>query len=79
MNSQYTYPGTDVLINKADIRDPEVLHNFERGRTALRHIEQEIIPIKGNFDLDHLKAIHKKRVVPKAISKTLILRCKKRL
>ncbi|WP_245976618.1 Fic/DOC family protein [Paenibacillus prosopidis] len=47
------------MINLADIRDPEVLHDFERGRTALRHIELDIIPIKGTFDLDHLKALHK--------------------
>ncbi|MGG3471540.1 Fic family protein [Neobacillus pocheonensis] len=59
MNSEYTYPGTDVLVNLADIRDPKVLHDFERGRTALRQIELDIIPIKGSFDLEHLKAIHK--------------------
>lgn len=59
MKSEYTYPGTNVLINLADIRDPKVLHDFERGRTALRHIELNMIPIKGTFDLNHLKAIHK--------------------
>lgn len=59
MKSEYTYPGTNVLINLADIRDPDVLHDFERGRTALRYIELDIIPVKGKFDLEHLKAIHR--------------------
>ncbi|MDF2650007.1 MAG: Fic family protein [Paenibacillus sp.] len=59
MKTEYTYPGTNVLINLADIRDPQVLHDFERGRTALRHVELDIIPVKGNFDLEHLKGIHR--------------------
>ncbi|MEB8638184.1 Fic family protein, partial [Bacillus cereus] len=59
MSNRYTYPDSDVLVNLADIRDAQTLHDFERGRTALRHIELNVIPIKGNFDLEHLKAIHK--------------------
>lgn len=59
MSNRYTYPDSDVLVNLADIRDAQTLHDFERGRTALRHIELDVIPIKGNFDLEHLKAIHK--------------------
>ncbi|MFS0841263.1 Fic/DOC family protein [Paenibacillus sp. 1P03SA] len=61
MSVIYTYPGTNVLINKADIRDPQELHDFERARVAYRHAEIElgVVKIKGNFDLDHLKGIHK--------------------
>lgn len=59
MSSDYFYLGTKVLVNLADIRDQDMLHHFERGRTALRKIELDINPIKGNFDLMHLKLIHK--------------------
>lgn len=55
----YTYPGTNVLKNKADIRDMKALQQFERGVTAIRLQELRERPIKGNFDLAHLQAIHK--------------------
>ncbi|EJW13887.1 Fic family protein [Paenibacillus alvei] len=57
--NQYVYPGTDILRNKADIRDQEMLQIFERNNTMVRAIQLRENTIKGNFDLDHLKAIHK--------------------
>ncbi|MGE7828520.1 Fic/DOC family protein [Paenibacillus sp. NPDC093718] len=58
MSSSYVYPGTNVLINKADLKDQASLDVFERNRTALRAMELQQTPIKGNFDIQHLKAIH---------------------
>jgi hypothetical protein len=36
MTDPYVYPGTNVLINKEDIRDAETLAQFERMETANR-------------------------------------------
>lgn len=55
----YCYPDTDVLINKLDIREPKKLQKFERKLTMLRLLELIDQPMKGNFDLKHLQAIHK--------------------
>lgn len=57
--SIYCYPGTDVLINKLNIRDPEKLAQFEAIVTKARLAQLEKEPVEGNFDLDHLKNIHK--------------------
>ena len=51
----YVYPGTQVLRNKADIRDPAELDRFERGTTAIRIQELREKPVRGDFDLQHLK------------------------
>ncbi len=46
MSDPYTYPGTDVLRNKEDIRDPNELEAFERIATASRlETLPEAIPI----------------------------------
>lgn len=50
----YTYPD-DVLRNKLGIRDAQELERQERLLVADRAVEG--VP-KGNFDLNHLKAIH---------------------
>src|SRR5215472_7892140 len=55
----YTYPGTNVLRNLADIRDPEALAAFEGDATADRLFELDPAPLKGRFDIAHLKAVHK--------------------
>lgn len=55
----YTYPGTHVLKNRADIRDFAALQRFERGVTAIRIQELREKPIQGDYDLAHLQAIHK--------------------
>ena len=54
----YTYPGTDVLRNVLDIRDPEQLAAFEANATAARLIELDERPLVGQFDVAHLKSIH---------------------
>lgn len=55
----YCYPDSTVLINKFDIRDKDALHSAERRITALKITELESNPIKGDYDLSHLQAIHK--------------------
>lgn len=55
----YTYPGTHVLKNKADIHDLAALQRFERGATAVRIQELRENPVRGEYDLAHLQAIHK--------------------
>ena len=53
------YPGTDVLRNKFDIRDFAAARAAEYKFASVREIELRFNPIKGHFDFDHLKAIHK--------------------
>ena len=54
----YTYPGTNVLRNVLDIRDPQQLAAFEANATAARLIELDERPLLGRFDSAHLKSIH---------------------
>lgn len=55
----YTYPGTQVLRNKADIRDQADLQRFERGVTAIRIQELREKPVGGDYSLRHLQDIHR--------------------
>jgi len=57
--SRYCYKGTDILINHFNIRDRALLNRVERDITDLKITELQIRPIKGNFNLTHLCAIHK--------------------
>lgn len=57
-SDSYVYPGTEVLHNKADIRDQAALDAFEADVTAVRMLELINNPIQGVFDLKHLCAIH---------------------
>lgn len=55
----YFIPGTQTLKNKLNIRDAAKLRTaeYEITQSALEQIEKN--PVPGNYDLDHLKAIHK--------------------
>lgn len=55
----YVYPGTDVLKNLRNIRDAQVLAEFEASNTYSRLRELAAGPITGQFDTPHLKALHK--------------------
>lgn len=55
----YVYLGTNVLINKFGLTDFDELWDVERAITGVVVAELEDSPIKGNFDLTHLQAIHK--------------------
>jgi cell filamentation protein len=56
----YVYPGTSVLKNLRDIRDPERLSRFEMDMTTLRLSELARNPVPGKFDAHHLQAIHRR-------------------
>ncbi|MCL2512743.1 MAG: Fic family protein [Oscillospiraceae bacterium] len=55
----YCYPDSNVLRNKLEIKDAKILDEAERRLTGLNLLEIKANPIKGKFDLKHLKAIHK--------------------
>lgn len=57
--SKYCYPGTDILINKFDERDPEKLTKLETTFTTLRIYQLYENPIAGSFGLKHLQKIHR--------------------
>ena len=59
MDALYCYPGTNVLKNKLGIVDNVKLQYAERQITAFRLIDLLSDPIKGTYDLNHLKQIHK--------------------
>lgn len=58
-SDSYTYPGSDVLKNKADLQDQAALDAFEADATAIRLLELVEHPIQGKFDLAHLLAVHR--------------------
>jgi cell filamentation protein len=55
----YCYHDTYVLKNKFDIRDAETLSSAEREFTSAKIAYIKENPIKGKFDLKHLRAIHR--------------------
>jgi cell filamentation protein len=57
-NSKYCYPGTEILINKLDIKDEDLLKEAEALYSAQRLLELAAEPIEGNLDLKHLQNIH---------------------
>ncbi|MDO3680161.1 Fic/DOC family protein [Paenibacillus ehimensis] len=58
VQSRYCYPGTDVLMNHANLRNEEQLKVFESMVTASRLAQLILTPTPGNFDLSHLNSIH---------------------
>lgn len=52
----YVYPGTQILRNRLAIREPEQLERVERRLVTQR--AREGVP-EGDFDLGHLRAIHR--------------------
>ena len=57
--ANYCYKDSDVLINKLNITNEKDLYDAERGLVALRTAQLNEEPIKGYFDFNHLKSIHK--------------------
>lgn len=58
--SRCCYPGTDVLINKENIKDAKDLAKYEADMTIIRQYELEIEhTVKGKYGINHLKRIHK--------------------
>ena len=66
-NDPYCYPGTDVLINLADIRDQKALDRFEAQISSASIAHLSIEPITGPFDTARLQETHRRifgRVYP---------------
>lgn len=57
--SIYCYKGTNVLINKLNIRDFGTLMKLENRIAVYKAFELRRTGITGNFDKEHLKNIHK--------------------
>lgn len=55
----YVYAGSKVLINKFGLRDDDELWAVERAITGVVAAELEEHPLKGTFDLEYLRSIHK--------------------
>src|SRR5262245_4049099 len=51
----YCYAGTDILKNKAGLKDEALLRDFELEMAALR--SREALP-GGHFDVAHYHAVH---------------------
>ncbi len=57
MRDPYLYQDVDVLENKLGIKDENELNDIERDITASQLMQ--IDSVKGNFDYEHYKSIHK--------------------
>jgi cell filamentation protein len=53
---RYCSAGTDILKNKASLRDPALLRDFKLDMSVLR--SREALP-EGDFDPSHYRAIHR--------------------
>jgi len=58
-NDHYLDPESGVLKNKLGIQDNAILEQREADYAAARAYELAKTPLDGNFDLNHLKAIHR--------------------
>ncbi len=57
-HSIYCYPNTNILINKLNIKDIELLQKYEAKITAAKLLSLRQKGIIGNFDVKHVKDIH---------------------
>lgn len=57
-HSIYCYPDTNVLINKLDIKDIDLLQKYEAKITAAKLLSLRQKGIIGNFNVKHIKDIH---------------------
>ena len=58
MSDPYTDPRSGVLRNKLGLVDQESLDRAEANSVSVRSILLQLNPLKGNFDSEHLRAIH---------------------
>lgn len=54
----YVDPATGTMKNRLGVWDQNELDRIEAAFAAVRSIENARTPIAGQFDLDHMKAIH---------------------
>jgi cell filamentation protein len=48
-SSKYFYPGTDILLNKLDILDKQLLNEADYLYTSQRLLELDVEPLPGNL------------------------------
>ena len=58
INSRYTYKGTDVLVNKLDIKDKAKLERYEKKMVAFKLATINEVSFPKVFDERRLKYIH---------------------
>jgi cell filamentation protein len=58
MSDPYLDPQSGILTNKFGLTDQESLDRAESNSVSVRSILLQLNPLKGNFDSEHLKAIH---------------------
>ena len=59
INSKYTYKGTDILKNKLDIKDENLLKEFETRIVAFKIATISTLTLPMKYTPDRLKFIHK--------------------
>lgn len=61
MNDKYCYAKTNVLINKYNIKDKELLEELESESTNTKLLSLELRPdqIRNNLSIEHFKDIHR--------------------
>ena len=59
INSKYTYKGTDVLKNKLDIKDEELLKEYETRIVAFKIATISTMTLSMPYTPERLKFIHK--------------------
>lgn len=58
MSDPYVDPQSGILRNNFGLTDQQSLDRMEANTVSVRSILLQLNPLKGNFDSDHLKAIH---------------------
>ena len=56
---KYCYPKSNILINKLDVRNLDILHEAERDYSSVRQAELLKQGVSGDFSFEHLCTIHK--------------------
>lgn len=56
----YVDPVSGVMFNKLGLTDQKQLQQVEYAITAVRIQELQVSPVRGDFDLAHLKTVHKR-------------------
>lgn len=58
INSRYTYKGTNILVNKLDIKDKRKLERYEKKMVAFKLATIHEVEFPNVFDEKRLKFIH---------------------
>ncbi|WMJ83179.1 Fic family protein [Oscillospiraceae bacterium MB24-C1] len=58
MSDPYLYPGSEILKNKQNVRDQELLNDIEANFVGLRIKSLMENPMDGDYDFAHLCKIH---------------------